>query len=267
MNILVATRPDRRPPLCLRALAALPLAWALASCQQAPAPAAAPEAAAPSPSTPSAAPPATEAATPLQGMLDVLAAPVPPQWSSFDAVPGTQWPSAQVEHNPEVRDRLAQYTRWGKLRLAGMGEVDLPNGKLGVEAGVVKGNEGDVAINLFGDQQRPYSFTLVKHYPRADYRPVIQAQLAQGGQVQPYAEACQYQDGPAQAERQPNQDSNAFFRIVLADGRTLYAEGSLDEEGGKYDYGHTYYAFYRQPPDERIQAMGCKRADGAGAAG
>ncbi len=194
--------------------------------------------------------------TALQAVLEVFAAGAQAPWSAFDRVPGLAW--ADPAPQPEERSRPQQplWYRGGELLLEGFADAWLPDGVPGAEAGQAWGNEGRVGATLHGDDRHVHSLVLVKFEASEDYQQVLQRQLAPGAEVAALAGQCAFgEDG-----RPPNGTANAFFRVTLANGATLYAEGCLDDADDLLrGPGCTYYWFYREEPSARIQSMGCQR--------
>lgn len=98
------------------------------------------------------------ALSPLESILNILAAKEGGTWSSFSDVPGVQWTDPTPVKNLEARQSENSYRRGGKLLLTGFGVVDMPNGKVGIDFGLVKGNEGNASATLNGDATRCIRF-------------------------------------------------------------------------------------------------------------
>ena len=192
----------------------------------------------------------------LELLLAAYASANPPSWTALDSLDGLTWTDASPIGNPDAKPENA-YSRSGKLTLAGFGQTELPNGKTGPEADYVQGNEGESGVTLNGSVEQVTSIAVMKFYPDKDYRHVLMAQIGEGGSVRPIAAECRLAEGTTTNE--PNFTRNAFFELTLSDGQTLFAEGTVDEEGGKYTPGSTTYFFYRSAPADRIESMQCKK--------
>lgn len=194
--------------------------------------------------------------SPLVNLLSTFVAVTAPSWDAFGTIPGVSWHDAEAAHNPDAKPENA-YSRAGKLTLAGFGETDLPNGKTGPDADYVRGNEGESGVTLNGDSSQVTSIAVMKFYPDGDYRKVLDAQLEPEGKARQIATGCRLAEGTTTDEQ--NLARNEFFEITLPSGEVLFAEGTVDEEGGKYTPGSTTYFFYRSEPTDRIQSMQCER--------
>lgn len=187
--------------------------------------------------------------TPLQNILGVFSTAAAPSWSAFDSVPGVQWNGAGPEENPSAKPEY-RLSRGGKLLLAGFGETDLPNGKVGTEAGSVRGNEGESGVTLNGDANQVNSIAVMKFYASEGYTDILKNQFAPGTAVELLAKSC----AGADAE---DPESREFYRIAMPGTAPVYAEIYVDAEGGKYNPGSTTFEFYRNEPADRIKSMGC----------
>ena len=194
----------------------------------------------------------------MSSLVNLLSAYVganPPSWDAFGTVPGVTWRDNEAVPNPDAKPENA-YSRSGKLLLAGFGETDLPNGKTGPDADYVRGNEGESGVTLNGNADQVTSIAVMKFYPDTDYRKVLDAQFGPGGKTRLIATRCRLAEGTTANEQ--NLARNEFFEITLPGGGVLFAEGTIDEEGGKYTPGSTTYFFYRSVPTDRIQSMQCE---------
>lgn len=190
----------------------------------------------------------------LQNVVLAYLTPPAPAWDAFGKITGVAWDSDVVQNNPDAKPENA-YFRSGTLTLAGFGDTDLPNGKVGPEADYIRGNEGRSGITLNGTQDSVNSIAVQKFYPDQDYAKVLEAQFGPGS-VHPLTRPCKLADDTSTGEA--NFARNTFFRITLPGGLETYAEGSVDEEGGKYTPGSTTYFFYRSEPTKRIGSMQCE---------
>lgn len=196
--------------------------------------------------------------SPLANLISAYAASTSGSWETFGAIPGVTWRDAEPVHNLDAKPQNA-YSRSGKLVLLGFGDADLPNGKTGPDSDYVRGNEGESGVTLNGSTSAVTSLAVTKFYPDADYREVLDAQLGPGGKTHLIASGCQLAEGTATNEQ--NSARNEFFAISLPSGETIFAEGTVDDESGKYSPGSTTYFLYKEEPAIRIDSMQCKRAD------
>lgn len=192
----------------------------------------------------------------LANLLSTYASASNNGWDVFDAVPGVTWTEQGKVENPDAKPENA-YSRSGKLLLTGFKETDIPNGKAGPDADYVRGNEGASGVTLNGTEERVTSIAVNKFYPDSNYLKVLEAQLGAGDFIQPITSSCLLAEGTTTGEA--NYARNQFFKLSLASGSTLFAEGTADEEGGKYSPGSTTYFFYKEEPSERISSMNCTR--------
>lgn len=242
---------------------ALMLATSLVvGCSQAPdkAPdaAAAPSSAAPAPSP--AAPAAADQQgkqqmSPLEGVLDLLLAKDGAAWSRFDRAAGVQWRDPAPQDNPDANSPDNARYRSGNLLLAGFGVVEVPDGKLGAEAGTKQANEGEVGVTLNGTADQVRSVTLVKFYANEDYQQVLQRQFGPGATVEPIAGQCELDYGTTAENTQANQ----FFKLGLTNAKIVYAEGYVDD-GGNQSPGTTTFEFTPNRPTQKIASMRCKES-------
>lgn len=195
--------------------------------------------------------------SPLQSLLVVFASQEQARWSAFDATPGVQWRDPKPLDNPDARETFDSHYRSGNLLLSGFGQVEVPDGKTGAEAGTKKDNEGDVGVTLNGDAEIVQSIALLKFYPSEHYQDIIQRQLSSDVAVAPIASACALDYGTTTE----NTQKNAFYEIQLgANATPIYAEAYVDDDGGNQGPGTTTFVFYRSKPTQRIAAMRCKES-------
>jgi len=238
---------------------ALMLAVALmVGCKPASAPSSAQTSSAAAPAAPAAAAAAhaeqgKQEMSPLQGLLDVLAADGGAAWSAFERVAGVQWRDPAPQDNPDSTSPEDARYRAGTLRLSGFGEVEVPDGKLGAEAGTRRANEGEVGATLNGDGERVHSLVLLKFYASENYQDVLQRQFGAGVSVRPIAGQCELDFGTTAENTQANQ----FFELRLTDTKIVYAEAYVDD-GGNQGPGTTTYQFTLTKPAQKIASMRCK---------
>lgn len=194
---------------------------------------------------------------PLEAMLSLLITKEGAPWPSFANVPGVQWSDKAPVKSAEVRQTESSYHQRGKLLLAGFGVVDMPNGKVGIDFGLVKGNEGNVGVILNGDANQVHSISLVKFYPSENYQQIIRQQLLPEDTIKLIADHCML-DGYGASE---NTGKNEFYEVGLASG-FVYAEASIDDEdvstASASSLGSTAFDFYRNRPTQRMVAMRCR---------
>ncbi|GLQ93710.1 hypothetical protein GCM10007901_26610 [Dyella acidisoli] len=132
----------------------------------------------------------------------------------------------------------------------------MPNGKVGIDFGLVKGNEGNVGVTLNGDADHVYSISLVKFYPSENYQDIIQQQLQSGDTIALIADRCAL----AEYGTGKNTGKNKFYEIRLAAG-AVYVEASVDDDdvstASASALGSTVFVFYRSKPSRRIAKMRC----------
>jgi hypothetical protein len=179
------------------------------------------------------------------------------RWQSYDGLQGVEWTEAQPIETPEVSDPSARFSRSGKMTLAGFGETDLPDGRIGADADTRRGNEGESGVTLSGDADRVNAIVVMKFYPNEDYESVLSKQFAAATLV-PEASRCALDFG-TKAE---NTGKNSFYRIEIDGAPLAHVEAYVDEESGPSGPGSTTFVFYRSKPGERIATMQCQEQRG-----
>ncbi|ORT82899.1 hypothetical protein B7G54_26025 [Burkholderia puraquae] len=198
------------------------------------------------------------AASPLQALLDVFEGARPATWPAFDNVSGVHWRDAKPLGNPDSHSPEATYYRGGDMLLTGFGDVDVPDGKVGDEAGVKKDNEGHVGVVLNGNATAVLSIALRKFYPSDDAQDILLRQLGSDATIKRIAGRCALDYGTTA----PNVQKNVFYQVSIANAAVpVFAETYIDEEGGTQGPGATNFVFYRTRPNQRIASMQCKGAD------
>lgn len=242
----------------LRALSVCALLISLSACE----PAAPPASPATPPATPTSATSAPNvpeqaktAASSLQMLLSVFGGQTAAAWSAFDNAPGVHWGDPKPQNNPDTVSPDATHYRGGDMLLAGFGEVDVPDGKVGAQAGVKKDNEGHVGVVLHGNATTVLSIVLQKFYPSDDTKSILQRQFGNDATVKPIAGDCALDDGTSAA----NTQKNAFYEVSIAKVAVpVFAETYVDEDGGNQGPGWANFIFYRTKPQQRIANMQCK---------
>ncbi|WP_439893454.1 hypothetical protein ACS7SF_26610 (plasmid) [Ralstonia sp. 25C] len=239
-------------------LSACALLVCLSACERS-APPASPSAAPASAASASvAATPAKTAASPLQALLGAFGGQTAAGWPAFDNIAGVHWDDAKPLNNPDANSPDTTHYRGGSMLLTGFGEVDVPDGKAGAEAGIKKDNEGHVGVVLNGDATTVVSIELQKFYPRDDTQSILQRQFGGDATVKPIAGTCMLDYGTTA----PNTQRNAFYQISIGNAAVpVFAETYVDEDGGNQGPGMTNFVFYRAKPDQRITSMQCKSAN------
>jgi hypothetical protein len=192
--------------------------------------------------------------SPLQSLLNVFVAKEAAPWPAFDGVSGVQWRDPKPLKNPDSTGPDTTYNRSGNLLLSGFGVVDVPDGKVGAEAGTKKDNEGNAGVTLNGNAEAVQLIALQKFYPSDNTQDIIQRQLAADATVKPIADQCALDYGTTAT----NTQKNAFYQINLGTATPIYAETYVDADGGNQGPGTTTFVFYRSKPTQRIAAMRCK---------
>jgi hypothetical protein len=173
-------------------------------------------------------------------------------WKAYDAIAGIQWFDGALVENEDVTDPSVRHSRSGRVTLAGFGEVDLPDGNTGVDAGTRRGNEGESGLTLNGDAERVNEIAIVKHFPSEDYKAILEKQFPQARTVL-VADDCQLDF----ATQEANTQGNKFYRVEFSGAEPAHAEVYVDE-GGKSGPGSTTLVFYRSKPEQRIATMKCR---------
>lgn len=191
--------------------------------------------------------------TALNDVLALFVSERGARWSSYDGIAGVAWRDAQPVETPEVADPEARFSRSGTLTLAGFGETDLPDGKVGADAGIRRGNEGESGVTLSGSGDRVNQIAVVKFYPSEDYADILQHQFAADAKVVAEADRCALDFGTTA----PNSGKTAFYRVQVGDATLAHVEAFVEEDAGPSGPGSTTFVFYRAKPEQRIAAMQC----------
>lgn len=248
----------RTPGIGLRALSACVLLACLSACERSASPTdsagSASPAAAPSASAAQAPAQAKAAASSLQTLLRVFGGQTPAMWSAFDSTSGVHWDDPKPLDNPDTVSRDATHYRGGTMVLAGFGEVDVPDGKIGSEAGIKKDNEGHVGVVLNGNDSTVLSIVLEKFYQSDDTQSILRRQFGSDATIKLIAGSCAL-DYITKAR---NIQQNVFYQITLPNTAIpLYAETFVDDRGAQSP-GVTIFEFTRAKPEGRITDMQCR---------
>ena len=106
----------------------------------------------------------------------IFGAAKPATLPAFDNPPGVHWRDAKPLGNPDSHSSGDPHTRSGSTLLTGFGDVDVPDGKVGEEAGIKTDNEGHVGV-LNGNATTVLSIALRKFYPSDDTQDILLRQL------------------------------------------------------------------------------------------
>lgn len=193
------------------------------------------------------------AVSPLQSLLSVFASQKTAPWPSFDVVPGVYWRDAKPLENPDANNADEAVYRSGNLLLSGFGKVDVPDGKIGADAGTREDNEGDVGVTLSGSPHSVQSIALQKFYPSDNYAHILRQQFDTSATLKPVAGQCALDYGTTAA----NTQKNAFYQITFDTAAPMYVEAYVDEDGGNQGPGSTIFIFTLSKPAQRIAAMQC----------
>ncbi|WP_296224591.1 hypothetical protein [Ralstonia sp. UBA689] len=242
----------------MRALSACALLVCLSACERSASPAdssgAAASTSAPSASAAPSPAPAKAAAASLHTLLRVFGGQRPAIWSAFDNMSGVHWDDPKPLDNPDTVSRDATHYRGGNMLLAGFDEVDVPDGKVGSEAGIKKDNEGHVGVVLNGNDSTVLSIVLEKFYQTDDTQSILQRQFGSDATIKLIAGSCTV-DYITKAR---NLQKNAFYQINLpSTAIPLYAETFVDDRG-PLSPGVTIFEFTRARPEGRITDMQCR---------
>ncbi|QVX40697.1 hypothetical protein J4H89_23170 (plasmid) [Ralstonia solanacearum] len=249
--------PKRTATHGLRTLSICALLICLSACERTAPPPSPPTAAAAASSASAPSAPTKVAASPLQALLSVFGGHTAAAWSAFDTVPGVHWDDPKPLDNPDTNSPDTTHYRGGNMLLTGFGEVDVPDGKIGAEAGVRKDNEGHVGVVLNGNTTTVLSIVLQKFYPSTNTQSILQLQFGSDATVKPIASSCALDYGTSAA----NTQKNVFYQVSIANvALPVFAETYIDEDGGNQSPGVTTFVFYRAKPDQRIMSMQCKAA-------
>lgn len=91
----------------------------------------------------------------------------------------------------------------GKLLLEGLGVVDMPNSKVGIESRLAKRNEGNTSVRLNGDADRVHSISVRKFYPHGNHQSIIRVQSQAGSAISLIADHCEFDEYGANERKKP----------------------------------------------------------------
>jgi hypothetical protein len=197
---------------------------------------------------------ASNRASPLEAVLAVLLSAPQVGWQAFDAIPGVRWRDATPQDNPDATGPADTRYRSGDLVLSGFGQVQVPDGQLGADAGVKEDNEGRSGLTLTGDKEHVLIAALQKFYASDDYQGVLQRQFGADAQLRVIAGTCGG-DGPAEADPVDTR----FYEVALKYG-VAYVEVYSDDGVEGHGPGSTTFVFTKAKPEHRIASLGCKRS-------
>jgi hypothetical protein len=191
-------------------------------------------------------------ASPLDGLMTVFLSTPHVGWQAFDAIPGIRWRDAAPQENPDTSSLADARYRSGELVLSGFGQVQVPDGQQGADAGVKDDNEGKSGLTLAGDREYVLTAALQKFYASEDYQAVLQRQFGGDAQLKVIAETCGGDD-PAEADP----FNTRFYEVALKSG-VAYVEAYSDEGEESHGPGSTTFVFTKAKPKQRIASLGCK---------
>jgi hypothetical protein len=171
----------------------------------------------------------------LGDVLSLFASSESVHWDTFGHTAAIAWRDAGPVENIDAVDACASHYQSGTLLLLGFGLVELPNGELGLDAGINYDNEGYASISLIGDAECVHRIEVMKFYPSFNYQEIIQWQIGDGTCA---AFSSNPQEGLATSQ-------NA---VKLVNDAVLYVVAYTDEEGGKYSPGSTTFVFHKDKP-------------------
>lgn len=195
-------------------------------------------------------------ASPLEGLITVFLSAPHIGWPAFDAIPGVHWRDAAPQDNPDTTGPADARYRSGDLVLSGFGQVQMPDGRQGADAGVKEDNEGKSGLTLTGDREHVLTAALQKFYASDDYQTVLQRQFGADAKLKVIAETCGGDD-PAEADPL----NTRFYAATLKSG-VAYVEAYSDDGAESHGPGSTTFVFTKGKPERRIASLGCKERAG-----
>lgn len=190
--------------------------------------------------------------SPLERLVTVFLSAPQVGWQAFDAIPGVHWQDAVPQDNPDTTGPADARYRSGTLVLSGFGQVPVPDGRQGAEAGVKEDNEGNSGVTLTGDKEHVFAAALRKFYASDDYQAILRQQFGPDTQLTVIADSC---GGGDPLEEDPAR--TRFYAVALEPG-VAYVEASLDDGAQSHGPGSTTFVFTKAKPERRITSLGCK---------
>lgn len=194
--------------------------------------------------------------SPLEGVLRVLLSAGQVDWQAFDAIPGVHWKDAAPQDNPDATGPADARYRSGDLVLSGFGQVPVPDGQQGADAGAKDDDEGHSGLTLTGDKAHVLTAAVQKFYATDDYQAVLRRQLGADAQLKVIAETCGGDD-PGEADPL----NTRFYAVTLKSG-VVYVEAYSDDGAQSHGPGSTTFVFTKAKPEQRIASLGCKEKAG-----
>lgn len=176
---------------------------------------------------------------------------------AMQTIPSIEWNGVSYPTDSE-KDNSYVYVLQGRLRLIGFGEVDAPVG-VGADQTTRKANEGEASFEVrFSSANNPairgpLQITMIKLYPSADHRAVLERNLP-GARVVVLADACTRDSlgRPYLTAR------STYYRIDLPQAPTaVFALVRPDPDGGNSGPGSTTFTFSLFTPGKDMTASGC----------
>ena len=166
------------------------------------------------------------------------------------------WRDAKPLGNPDSHSSETTHTRSGSTLLTGFGDVDVPDGKVGEEAGIKTDNEGHVGVVLNGNATTVLSIALRKFYPSDDTQDILLRQLGRRATVKRIAADARSTTAPPRRTHKTTCSSGSPSPAPPC--RCLRKPTSMKRAAIR---GATNFVFYRTRPDQRIASMKCRGAD------
>jgi hypothetical protein len=167
----------------------------------------------------------------LREALLALASEAPPSWDAVQQASG-------LDLRPADGYGPYRFGRQAGIVLDGFGEVVLPDGNVGADAGTRTGNEGEANFLLAGTEDEVWIAALNKFYARPNYAEVLRDQILP-------ADILVRRDGDCSPDAPVSETEPTLFWLVL-DGADLPLSVSVSmEDGGRYGPGNTFFEFRR----------------------
>lgn len=181
----------------------------------------------------------------LSALLEVFAGEAGAAWQVYDGIPAVRWRDSAPKEYAGGR-----FARAGVIELSGYSTKAVPDGTVGAGSSTISANEGSSGLTLDGSVSKVESLSIRKFYAQANYVTALRAQLGSRASVTAVTRQCQ-------PEADQTTSGNAFYRVDLGQGRTVYAEAYV-EDGGQAGPGYTVFDFVRLSPKRRMQELHCE---------
>ncbi len=176
---------------------------------------------------------------------------------AMQEIQSIEWDGVSYPNDSE-QDNSYVYVLRGRLRLVGFGEVDVPVG-VGADQTTRKANEGEASFEVrFSSvndpaMRGPVQITMVKLYPSADHRAILERNLP-GARVVVLADACA-RDPFGRLHRRA---LATYYRIDLPQAPTsVFALARPDPDGGNSGPGDTTFTFSLFTPGKDMTTSAC----------